>query len=216
MDLMEAIRTNGTCRYYKTDPVPGELIAKLLQAAQLGPSGSNRQPVRFLVVRDAAKRRGLQQLYLPVWSGYLEKLRAGDLSFGGQSRFLDNADHYAQHMDEVPVQIVVCYGIADVVPVDGALERPSVAGGASIYPMIQNLLLAARNEGLGTTLTTLLCVVEPQVRVLLDIPDEVATAAVIGVGWPAKPFPGKLKRKPLADISYADSYGTPLPEVQEL
>jgi len=215
MDLMEAIRTNGTCRYYKTDPVPGNLIGKLLHAAQLGPSGSNRQPVRYLVVRDPAKRQGLQDLYLPVWSSYLEKMRAGDLSFGGQSKFLDNADHYAQHLADVPVQIVVCYGIADVVPVDGGLDRASVAGGASIYPMIQNLLLAARNEGLGTTLTTLLCVVEPQVKALLDIPDDVATAAVIGVGWPAKPFPKKLKRRALAEISFADTYGTPLPEVQD-
>jgi nitroreductase len=214
MDLMEAMRTNGTCRYYKSDPVPGDLIAKLLTAAQLGPSGSNRQPVRYLVVRDPKKRQGLQDLYLPVWDGYLEKMRAGDLSFGGQSKFLDNADHYARHLAEVPVQIVVCYGIADVVPVDSALKRASVAGGASIYPMIQNLLLAARNEELGTTLTTLLCVVEPQVKALLDIPEDVATAGVIGVGWRAKPFPKKLKRRALAEISFADSYGNPLLEVQ--
>ncbi len=211
---MEAIRTNGTCRYYKADPVPGDLIAKLLAAAQLGPSGSNRQPVRYLVVRDPQKRQGLQDLYLPVWDGYLEKMRAGDLSYGGQSKFLDNADHYARHLAEVPVQIVVCYGIADVVPVDGGLKRASVAGGASIYPMIQNLLLAARNEGLGTTLTTLLCVAEPKVKALLDIPDDVATAAVIGLGWPAKPFPKKLKRRALADICFSDSYGNPLSEVQ--
>lgn len=216
MDLMDVIRSNGTCRYYKTDPVAGELIATLLQAAQLGPSGSNRQPVRFLVVRDPHKRQGLEDLYLPVWDGYLEKMRAGDLSFGGHSNFLDNADHYARHFAEVPVQIVVCYGIADVVPIDSALDRPSVVGGASIYPMIQNLLLAARNAGLGTTLTTLLCVVEPEVKTLLDIPDDVATAAVVGVGWPAKPFPKKLKRRSLAEISFADTYGTPLPEVQSL
>jgi len=214
MDLMEAIRTNGTCRFYKPDPVPGALIANLLQAAQLGPSGSNRQPVRFLVVRDAAKRQGLQDLYAPVWAGYLEKMRAESAGNAKREKLLDNADHYAQHMAEVPVQIVICYGISDVAPVDAALDRPSVAGGASLYPMVQNLLLAARNEGLGTTLTTLLCVAEPKVRDLLAIPDDVATAAVIGVGWPARAFPKKLSRRPLADISFADSYGVPLPEVQ--
>ena len=155
MELMEAISTNGTCRYYKTDPVPGELVARLLRAAQLGPSGSNRQPVRFLVVREAAKRRGLQALYRPVWEAYLEKARSSDLKLGGQ--FLTNADHYARHLAEVPVQIVICYGIAEVVPIDAGLDRVSVVGGASIYPMVQNLLLAARAEGLGTTLTTLLC-----------------------------------------------------------
>jgi nitroreductase len=214
MELMEAISTNGTCRYYKTDPVPGELVARLLRAAQLGPSGSNRQPVRFLVVREAAKRRGLQALYRPVWEAYLEKARSSDLKLGGQ--FLTNADHYARHLAEVPVQIVICYGIAEVVPIDAGLDRVSVVGGASIYPMVQNLLLAARAEGLGTTLTTLLCGVESEVQALLDIPDGVATAAVIGVGWPAKPFPKQLKRLSLAEISFADSYGTPLPEVQDL
>lgn len=214
MDLMEAIRTNGTCRFYKPDPVPGESIATLLEAAQLGPSGSNRQPVRFLVVRDAAKREALQALYLPVWNGYLEKMRAESAGDAARTRLLDNADHYARHMAEVPVQIVVCYRINDVAPVDAGLDRPSVAGGASLYPMIQNLLLAARNEGLGSTLTTLLSVVEPDVRHVLDIPVDVATAAVIGVGWPARAFPKKLKRRPLADICFADSYGTPLSEVQ--
>jgi nitroreductase len=215
MDLMEAIRTNGTCRYYTGDPVPGPLIAQVLGAAQLGPSGSNRQPVRYLVVRDPIKRRALQALYLPVWAGYLAKLRATQAADGRPSRFLQNADHYAQHMAEVPVQIVVCYGLDDVVPVDLNLDRISVVGGSSIYPMVQNLLLAARNEGLGSTLTTLLCVVEPEVKKLLDIPDNVGTAAVIGLGWPARAFPKKLKRRALADISYADSYGTPLPEVQD-
>ena len=72
---MEAIRTNGTCRYYTTEPVSGDHIVRVLEAAQLGPSGSDRQPVRFLVVRDAVKRRGLQDLYLPVWVDYLGKMQ---------------------------------------------------------------------------------------------------------------------------------------------
>ncbi|MFT4564413.1 MAG: nitroreductase [Gammaproteobacteria bacterium] len=215
MELMEAIRTNGTCRYYTSELVPGPLIAEVLEAAQLGPSGSNRQPVRYLVVRDPAKRLALQELYLPVWAGYLAKLRASEAADGGAGRLLHNADHYAQHMADVPVQIVVCYGLDDIVPVDRDLDRISVVGGSSIYPMVQNLLLAARNVGLGTTLTTLLCVVEPEVKKLLDIPDNVGTAAVIGLGWPARAFPKKLKRRALADISYADSYGVPLPEVQD-
>ena len=215
MDLMEAIRTNGTCRYYTTEPVSDDHIVRVLEAAQLGPSGSNRQPVRFLVVRDAVKRRGLQDLYLPVWVDYLGKMRNAAASDGKRLKFLEKADHYAQHMADVPVQIVICYGLSDVVPVDSALDRISVVGGSSIYPMVQNLLLAARNEGLGSTLTTLLCVVEPEVRTLLDIPEGVGTAAVIGLGWPAKPFPKKLKRRPLVEICFADSYGEALAEVQQ-
>jgi nitroreductase len=80
---------------------------------------------------------------------------------------------------------------------------------------VQNLMLAARNEGLGTTLTTLLGFVEPQIKALLDIPEPIATAAVVMLGWPAKPFPTRLKRKPLATMAFLDSYGAPLPGAAE-
>ena len=76
-------------------------------------------------------------------------------------------------------------------------------------------MLAARNEGLGTTLTTLLAIAEPQIKTLLDIPEHIATAAVIALGWPAKPFPKRLKRRPLADMAYLDRYGSPLPGAGE-
>jgi nitroreductase len=76
---------------------------------------------------------------------------------------------------------------------------------------VQNLMLAARGEGLGTVLTTLLVLAETEIKTLLGIPEDLATAAVIALGWPARPFPKKLKRRPLADIAFADSYGAPLP-----
>ncbi|TDJ64922.1 MAG: nitroreductase family protein, partial [Proteobacteria bacterium] len=117
-----------------------------------------------------------------------------------------DADHFAQHMDEIPILLVVCARLADVHPTDTALDRLSIVGGASIYPAVQNVLLAARNEGLGTALTTLLCGVEPQVKALLGIPDDISTAAMVTMGWPAKPFPEKLSRRRLSQFAFTDRY----------
>ena len=86
----------------------------------------------------------------------------------------------------------------------------SIVGGASVYPSVQNLILSARAEGLGTALTTLLCAVEPEVKTLLAIPDDVATAAMVALGYPARGFPKKLTRRPLGESCFADSYGAPL------
>jgi nitroreductase len=80
---------------------------------------------------------------------------------------------------------------------------------------VQNLMLAARAEGLGTTLTTLLALAEPQIKTLLNIPEHIATAAVVMLGWPAKPFPKSLKRKPLTEAAYLDAYGAPLPGAEQ-
>jgi len=93
---------------------------------------------------------------------------------------------------------------------DPNFDRPSVVGGASIYPSVQNFLLACRNLGLGTALTTLLCEFEPQIKQLLSIPADFLTAAHITVGYPAKPFPKKLKRRPVEEIVYSERFGVPL------
>ena len=109
--------------------------------------------------------------------------------------------------------IVVCADWDCIHPTDHELGRTSVVGGASIYPGVQNMLLKAREEGLGTALTTLLCIYEPQVKELLGIPEGVITAAHVAMGWPARPFPTKLSRMPLADMVHLDSWGTPFPGV---
>jgi nitroreductase len=115
-----------------------------------------------------------------------------------------------RHLDEVPVLIVVCAQLGDLLATDRHLDRLSIVGGASVYPSVQNLLLSARAEGLGTALTTLLCAVEPQVKELLRIPDGVATAAMIPLGYPAKAFPRKLARRPLEETCFADVWGEPV------
>lgn len=208
MNFRETIETTGTCRFYLSDPIPDDALRRVIDAARFAPTGGNRQGVRFLIVRDAAKRRALRDLYLPLWEQYAS--RAVSKPGAPLPRMLQNADHMARHLDEVPVHVVVCAQTADLMATDRHLERVSVVAGASIYPSVQNLLLAARAEGLGTALTTLLCAVEPKVKELLAIPDGVATAALIPLGYPAKGFPKKLSRRPVEEIAFADTYGAPL------
>ena len=207
MTLAELMRTNGTCRYYTQDPVSDEILAAVLDAARWAPSGGNRQPVSFLVVRDAEKKRSLKALYLPIWSEYVAGIEAGVNRVGGRPRIVVDADHFAQHLDDIPIMLVACARLADVHPTDMALDRLSIVGGASVYPAVQNVLLAAREQGLGTALTTLLCAVEPQVKALLEIPEDISTAAMITMGWPQKPFPSSLTRRPLNEMVFYDTYG---------
>ena len=211
MDLIEALRTTNACRYYKADPVPDEVLLKVLDGARWAPSGANRQPVTFLAVKDAAKRRALHDLYQPLWERVMKKYATGDIKTGFKAGFMAHVDHFAKHLADVPVMIVVCVDTHNISTVDADLGRISFAAGSSIYPAVQNLILAARNEGLGTTLTTILCMVEPRVKAVLEIPEHVATAAVITLGWPEKPFPRKLRRRPLEEICFLDTFGAGMP-----
>ncbi len=212
MELQEAMRTMGTCRYYTSDPVPDDVLERVLDAARYAPQGGNRQPVRFVVVRDEATKRQLKEWYLVPWKAYVGGTKTGDIKIGTEkaARVVSDADYFAEHMDEVPVLLVACGVLEDIHPTDTELDRFGIVGGGSIYPAVQNLLLTAREEGLGGTLTTLLCIYEQQVKELLNIPEGVGTAAVIALGWPAKPFPTKLSRKPLSNMVYDGAWGTPM------
>ena len=208
MEFLDVLHTTPTCRYYRPDPVPDDVLRRVLDGARWAPTGGNRQGVRFLVVRDAARRRRLKELYLPLWEQYAERSR--DVSDVPRPRMLANADHMARHLDEIPALIVVCARLADLLATDRHLDRLTIVGGASVYPAVQNVLLAARAEGLGTALTTLLCAVETQVKELFGIPEGIATAALVALGWPERPFPQKLSRRPLEEICFAEDWGTPL------
>ena len=210
MDLIEAMRTNNTCRYYRSDPVSDEVLTRVLDAARWAPSGGNRQPLSFVAIRDAEKKCRMQELYLPFWEPYVKGVERGEVNVDGRPGLIEDADHFARHLAEVPIMLVVCARLADIHATDAELGRLSIVGGASIYPAVQNMLLAARAEGLGTALTTLLCAAEPQVKQLLEIPAEVSTAAMVALGWPAKPFPRRLSRRPLSEMAFADRYGEAL------
>lgn len=212
MELQDAIRGAGTCRFFLEDPVPDDVLGRLLDAARFAPQGGNRQPVRWIAVRDPAAKRQLRDWYLVPWKRYMAATETGEVRVEGERarRMVLNSDHMAEHLHEAPLLLVACAVMADVNSTDRALDRVSVVGGASIYPAVQNLLLTARELGLGAALTTLLCAYEPQIRELLAIPEGVAVAAVIALGWPERPLPKKLTRRPVADTAFSERYGEPL------
>jgi nitroreductase len=216
MDLYEAMRCAPTSRRFKSDLVPRETLVRALEAARFAPSGGNRQGWRVVVVEDADRRTALRDLYLPHWRAYLEQtggarmLAEPDGLDPARVRMVRRADEYAAHLDEVPVHLVVGVRLEDLAVTDAELPRQSIVGGASVYPFIQNLLLALRAEGLGAAMTTLLVPAEAEVKRLLGLPEEIALAAHIGVGYRSEPWPQRLSRRPVADFAFAERYGDPL------
>jgi nitroreductase len=222
MDLRQAMRTQNACRYFRPDPVPDEVFRRAVEVARFAPSGGNRGPVRFVIVRDPFKKRRLGEWYLRRWNEVFHPEAApasdtasgpaypGRLEFTNVERWIRDGDHFAQHFGELPAVVVVCADLALVHPTDTRLGRLSVVGGASIYPMAQNLCLALRDQGLGTTLTTLLVADEPRVKALLEIPERFSTACHVAVGYPASGFPKKLRRPPVEELAFVDVFGRSL------
>lgn len=208
MELVEALTTTGTCRRYRSDPVPDEVFARAFAAARFAPQGANVQPVRWVVVRDAGLRGSLARLYAPLWREYLDDFRRRFPDMATLPRGLADADHFAAHLADVPAILVCCVRLDRVLATDAGLGRLSIVGGASVYPFAQNVCLALRAEGVGTAITTLLCRVEDEVRDLLAIPPELATACHIAAGYPARPWPRRLRRLPVSETVFADRYGS--------
>jgi nitroreductase len=216
MDLYEAMRCAPTSRRFTAEPPPADALRRALDSARFAPSGGNRQGWRVVVVQDPDRRRALRDLYLPQWRAYVEALGLADMLAQPESfdaarvRMLQRADEYASQLDQVPVHLVIGVRLADLAVTDAKLPRQSIVGGASVYPFVQNLLLALRAEGLGAALTTLLVPAEAQVRTLLEIPDDVALAAHVGVGHRADPWPRALSRRPVEEFAFAERFGQPL------
>jgi nitroreductase len=210
MDVFDAMTTTGTCRYFRPDPVPEEAFKAAFGAARFAPQGGNRQPIRWIVVRDAERKRQLRDWYLVPWKSYLGAIGVGDISVGTLPKAVTDADHFAEHLDEAPAIVVACARLEDLHPTDTELGRLSVVGGGSIYPTVQNFCLALRAQGVASALTTLLCGYENEVSKLLDIPEGVITAAHVAVGYPARGFPTRLSREPVEDIVFDETYGTRL------
>jgi nitroreductase len=224
MELTEAMRTMHTNRFYTDEPVPDEVFYDAIEVARFGPQGGNRQPVRFVIVRDPEKKKALGEWYIKPWKEYynasIEGMKAiqaesGDdkatwIGYKDPVTALNNADEFAEHFGEHPAIVVVCAHLEDTHPTDTDLGRLSIVGGASVYPTAQNFCLALRNQGVAVSFTTLLCMYEPQVKELLNIPDDYATACHIVAGYPAKGFPKKLSRRPVEELAFVDTFGEPL------
>jgi nitroreductase/alkylhydroperoxidase family enzyme len=215
LDLYEAASTTRAVRRLRPDPIPEDVLRRVLRAATWAPSGGNLQPWHVIAVRDPARKRALAELYRGLWADYAAERRALIAPLPAAlrdpaERALRSGDHLAQHMGEVPVVNVFCFHPERLHVTDADLGRPSVVGGASIYPAVQNLLLACRAEGLGCVLTTLLCQREEEIRTLLEIPEPWATAAFVPVGWPVGGGHGPLARRTVEQVAFADRFGQTL------
>src|SRR5262245_26061708 len=210
--LFEAIYSARSIRRLKADPVPEELIAKILDAAIRAPSGGNAQSWAFLVVRDPSLRRQLGAIYRKA-SDIAEAIYAArgcppHLTEQQYARLMASGAHLWEHMGDAPVLLLPC-SRRPAMPPREALP-PAIAArwedelayvdrirGASIYPAVQNIILACRALGLGTVITTNHIRCEGEVKALLGIPEDVSTWALMPIGWPIDKF-GPLQRRPLA------------------
>jgi nitroreductase len=209
------MRCAPSTRRFTEDPVPRELLARVLDNARFAPSGGNRQGWRVIVITEADTRRRLRELYEAPWNEYMLQtggraaLEAGEASGLSPARLrgLQAADDYAHTFDRAPVHLVVCVVLEALAVTDAELDRQSIVGGASVYPFVQNIVLGLRREGLGAAFTTLLVPAEPELRTLLGIPDGIAVAGHLSVGHRADPWPRQLTRNPVDDFTFGERYG---------
>ena len=190
-------------RRLKPDPVPNELIRKILDAGVCAPSGGNMQRWRFLVIRDTKVKETVGALYKRAWDEQVaHRYRAGEPAPGTSrerfERMLAAAEYLANHIQEAPVWIVPC--------LEGA--NPSRTSGSSIYPAVQNMLLATRALGLGCTLTTRHLLYERESEAAMGLPEGVHSYAILPIGYPMGRF-GPVGRGKLSDIVFQDKWGQP-------
>jgi len=219
MELREAMRTTPATREFTDEPVPDEVLYGILEVARFAPSGGNRQGWQVIVVKDPEVRRRIRDLYVLSWREYMAHVMAGLVAFApvddgrwtGPAVDLEKARAtptpmpFADHLDEVPVLLVLVVELAALAVIDNGLDRQSIAGGASIYPFAQNILLAARDAGLGGVVTTALARQEPAVREVLGIPTGYALAALVALGHPARRIT-RLRRTPVEGFTTVDRF----------
>ena len=216
--LFEIMYSLRSMRRLKPDPVPDGLVWKVLDAAIRAPSGGNTQPWRFLVIRDAETKLFIQERYRRGWDRYVQaNLKAAaeaavpmpEAEAAARAKMIGAATHLADHLHEAPVMLLVCMQPRKMdLPPDPESQPPSPAAlYASIFPAVQNILLACRAHGLGATLTTLHLLYERAIKTKLGIPDEIETVALIPIGWPIGKF-GPTSRAPVETLTYWDRWGS--------
>ena len=199
MDVIEAMETCSAARYLKPDPVPQELIERVIYAATRASSPGNSQAWDFVVVRDGETKRKIRDLISPRF----QAMRAGAPATGQvTNKMLAGATHLADSLHQVPAIIFVCGPVA--YPPNNPLEQ---FVWSALYPAAQNLIVAARSLGLGTTFTTFHMFMEPELRELLGIPGQVKFGVMIPIGWPRDEFV-KVKRKPIAKVIHWEKWSS--------
>ena len=225
MDLIDALRSTGAVRDFLPEPVDDDVVSRVLDTARFAPNGGNRQAWHAVVVRDPARKAALRDLYLPGWYEYLAQSAAGLVPWApltdreAEERAVEGAPAiaeamasgpggFAEHLDDVPVLILVLADLRKLATVDRDLEHYTLVGGASVYPFVWSLLLAARAEGLAGVMTTMVVRREAEVRAAFGIPDHVTVAALVALGRPVRQ-PSRLTRQPVEDFTTVDSFDGP-------
>ncbi len=223
LDVLEAIHTARAMRRFKPDPVPDALITKVLDAAIRAPSAGNSQNWAFVVVRDPEQRRRLGAIYRKASdiasAMYAARGRPAHLTEAQFRRVMTSGAYLWEHMADAPVILVPCQTAPRIPPPQSlppdiraryADEERYVERirGSSIYPAVQNVILACRALGLGTTITTNHIRCEDEVKAVLGIPDDVLTFALMPIGYPLDP-PGPVVRRPVEEVTFADRWGQP-------
>ena len=205
VELLEGLRTTRAIRRYRDEPVPDEVLRDVLFAATRAPSGSNRQPFRFMVFADSARSREVKELVArgarEIWvgkrtnEGYDEG--SGKVADSPKARMAATMQHYVDNFADVPVLVLA---------INLRYRGKVHIAGASIYPACQNLLLAARALGYGGALTAFHAPVEAELVTLLALPEHAQIAATITLGKPAGAH-GPVRRAPMAELVFGDSWG---------
>lgn len=196
MELTAAMRTAGATRDFADRPVSDEVVYGILDVARFARSGGSRPVWRVICVKDPPRRRRLRELYLRGWREYLALKEAGLVAWApitdreresqvlAQPRPATPLGDFAEHLDEVPVLLIVLADLRELAAMDRDNDRYTFVGGATVYPFAWNIMLAARDQGLVGVLTTLFSRTEPEVREALGIPAEFSIAAAIALGHP--------------------------------
>jgi len=205
--LIEALSTTRAIRRFRSDPIPDDVLKKVLEAANWAPSGQNNQNRQFLVVRDPERRRAIGAIYRRGFQAFYDPERLASWTSSAQRRMAEGAIHLAENLGtEPPVLVLFC----QPQPPQAARSSPSVtrnwSRGSSLYAAVQNLLLAARAYGLGGCLTTVHLNYEDEVKAILGIPDGIDTFALVPLGYPRDNF-GPLSRRPIEEITFAETWG---------
>jgi nitroreductase len=219
VELYEVMRTTSAVRQFTNDPLPDEILYTILDNARFAPSGGNRQGTRIMIIRDRGTRQALVELTIPGAKKYVAQRRAGENPWNtiNPGRVSDDQiaatevpESFTAPLLESAVVLVVCVDLRVVAALDKELDRVGIVGGASVYPLVWNILLAARNEGFGGTITTMAVAEEPRMRQLLGIPDTYAVACVVPLGKPAHQL-RKLSRLEVAELTRLEHWqGGPL------
>jgi nitroreductase len=219
MELREAMRTTPATREFTDEPVPDDVLHSILDVARFAPSGGNRQAWHVVVLKDPDIRAQLNEHYVLAMREYIGHVAAGLVPFAPRDRGhwtgpaidLDaaRADEglvpSGDQLGKVPVLLALVVELSSLAVMDNGLDRQSIVGGASVYPFGHNILLAARDAGLGGVMTTMLCREEVAVKELLGIPEGFALAGLLLLGHPVKQIT-KLKRQPVEAFTTVDRF----------